>query len=290
VAACPKGGVAQILILGRDMELIDFHVHVGTKHHWTPWVISFFQEQNPEYIDDFVEEITPDGVLKYLDSQGVDMVVVLAEYAPQTTGVVTNEFVEEFCSESPRLIPFGSINLNDEAEPAVQAERCIKDLNCRGLKFLPTYVHFYPDDARLLPAYEVAQDLRIPVMFHTGSSIFKGSRIKFGNPLLLDEIAEDFPRLTIVMSHGGRPFWYAEAEWMLRRHKNTVIDLAGIPPKQLPSIFPHLERFRDRFVFGSDWPGIPSIAAQSLAIRELPFSPPAIEAILWENAARLLGL
>jgi uncharacterized protein len=272
------------------MQLIDFHVHVGTRHHWTPWVISFFRQQNPEYIDNFVEDITHEGVLKYLDGQGVDRAVVLAEYAPKTTGVVTNEFVEEFCRGTERLIPFGSINLKEETEPAAQAERCIKELNCRGLKFLPTYVHFFPDDPRLLSVYEVAQDLGVPVMFHTGTSIFKGSRIKFGNPLLLDEVAEDFPGLSIVMSHAGRPFWYSEAEWMLRRHKNTYIDLAGIPPRQLPSIFPHLEKLRDRFVFGSDWPGIPSIAAQARAIRELSFSPGTIEAILWENAAQLLGM
>ncbi|MFZ5865176.1 MAG: amidohydrolase family protein, partial [Thermodesulfobacteriota bacterium] len=93
-----------------------------------------------------------------------------------------------------------------------------------------------------------------------------------------------------VMSHGGRPFWYSEAEWLLRRHPNMHIDLAGIPPKQLPQIFPHLEQLSDRFVFGTDWPGIQSIAAQADQIRNLPFHPDTIEALLWRNAARLLKL
>lgn len=272
------------------MPVIDMHLHVGTRHHWTPWVISYFEQNNPYYIERFVEEITPAGVLTYMDTQELDRAVVLPEYAPKTTGVVTNEFAADFCKDSNRLIPFGSICLYDETDTGVQAERCLRQLGCRGLKLLPTYAHFYPDDPRMFPAYEVAQDLGVPVMFHTGTSIFRGSRIRYGNPLLLDDVADNFDRMTIVLCHGGRPFWFREAEWMLRRHPNAYIDIAGIPPKQLPAIFPHLERLRDRFVFGSDWPGIPSISRQVDRIRKLPFDTATIEAILWDNAARILNM
>ncbi len=272
------------------MRVIDFHVHVGTKHHWTTWVMSYFAQANLYYTRNFSEEITTPGVLDYLQGQNVDKAVIFAEYAPKTTGVVTNEFVSDFCKGTDRLIPFGAVCLYEGPEPASQAEQCVKELGCRGLKFLPTYAHFYPDDTRLLPVYEVAQDLGIPVVFHTGTSIFQGSRIRYGNPLLLDEIAEDFPLLKIVMSHGGRPFWYKEAEWMLRRHKNTYIDVAGIPPRHLPSIFPHMEELADRFLFGTDWPGIPSISKQVEQILELPLKAEFIDALFWSNAARILGL
>ena len=216
--------------------------------------------------------------------------MVLAEYAPKSTGVVTSEFAADFCKSTNRLVPFGSICLYEGPTPAVQADYCIRELGCRGFKMLPTYSHFYPADPRLLPAYEVAQDLGVPVMFHTGSSTFKGSRIRYGNPLLLDDVADDFPDMAIIMSHGGRPFWYDEAEWMLRRHNKTYIDVTGIPPRQLPALFPHLENMRDRFVFGSDWPGFPSIADQAKLIQELPFSSRTKDAILWENGAHLLGI
>jgi predicted TIM-barrel fold metal-dependent hydrolase len=252
--------------------------------------MDFFAENNPEYTRDFSEEITPAGVLSYLDREKVARAVVLAEYAPQTTGVVTNEFLAEFCKGSDRLIPFGAICLYDGTDIGLQTERCIKELGCRGLKLLPTYAHHYPDDPRLMAAYEVAHDLGIPVMFHTGTSIFRGSRIRYGNPLLLDEVAEEFPRMTIIMSHGGRPFWFTEAEWMLRRHPNVHIDVAGIPPKRLPSAFPHLEKYQDRFVFGTDWPGIPSLSRQVTQIRQLRFDSGVIEAILWGNAERILGI
>ncbi|MFH0822605.1 MAG: amidohydrolase family protein [Pseudomonadota bacterium] len=272
------------------MPLIDFHVHVGTRSHWTPWVMSYFERTNQFYTTNFVEEITPNQVREHLDDENVDMVVILAEYAPKTTGVVTNEFVADFSARTHGLIPFGSICLYDGPDPKDQFFHAVNELGCKGIKLLPTYAHFFPDDPRLWPVYEAAQDLGIPVAFHTGTSIFKGSRIRYGNPLLLDEIAEDFPNLTIVMCHAGRPFWYAEAEWMLRRHKNTLIDIAGIPPKQIPSIFPHIERLRDRFLFGSDWPGIRSIAAQAGLIRQLPLDAETIECILWKNSARVLGL
>lgn len=272
------------------MPLLDFHLHVGTRHQWTPWVMAYFAKMNPEYTRDMSEEITPEAVIAYLDSQAVDKAVMLSEYAPKATGVVTNEFTVGFCSGTDRLIPFGSVSLHEGAEPAVQAEHCIRALGCRGLKLLPSYVHVYPDDSRLLPVYEVASALEAPIMFHTGTSIFKGTRVRYSDPLLLDDVAEDFPGLKVVMCHGGRPFWYAQAEWMLRRHENTYIDISGIPPSKLPSAFPHLEKFRDRFVFGSDWPGIPSIAEQVRKIEELPFGPDTIEAILWRNGSYLLGI
>ncbi|MCX5862201.1 MAG: amidohydrolase family protein [Desulfomonile sp.] len=272
------------------MAVLDFHLHVGTKHHWNPWVISFFQENNPEYIKRFVDEITPVELLSYLDGQAVDHAVVLAEYAPVATGVVTNEFAGKFCSQTDRLIPFGSICLYQGTDLAQQAEQCVSRLGCRGLKLLPSYAHFHPYDSKLLPVYEVARDLKIPVMFHTGTSIFRGSRIRYANPLLLDDVADEFPDLSIIICHGGRPFWYQEAQWMLRRHKNTYIDVSGIPLKRLPSIFPHLNRFQDRFLFGSDWPGVRSIEGQVRLIRNLPVGEKIIEAILWENGYRLLGL
>jgi len=272
------------------MPVLDFHVHAGTRGQWNPWVVSYFQETNPQFTNRFGDTVTPEGLLECFDEEAVDRAVILAEYAPKSTGVVPNEWVVAFCESTDRLVPFGALDLDEKTDTGSQAQRCVEELGCRGFKLMPTYAHFYPDDPRLYPAYEVARDLGVPMMFHTGTSIFKGSRIRYGHPLLLDDVAEDFPDLAIILCHGGRPFWYKEAEWMLRRHRNTYIDVSGIPPRQLPAVFPRLEKHRDRFLFGSDWPGVPSISAQIRAIRELPLSPQTIEGILWENGARLLNL
>jgi len=214
----------------------------------------------------------------------------LAEYSPCATGVVPSEFVSHFCSKVDCLIPFGSLDLNSEVDPGLQTERYVKELGCRGLKLLPSYGHFFPNDPRLFPAYEVARDLGIPIMFHTGTSLFPGTRVCFADPLLWDDVAEQFRDLEIVLCHGGRPFWYKQAEWMLARHKNVSIDISGIPPKQLRAAFPKWEKHPERFLFGSDWPNISSIAAQVRQIEQLHLRPETLEALLWGNASRLLGI
>ncbi len=272
------------------MPLIDIHLHAASASQWNPWVNEYFETTNLEFLECYAEVITPDDFDDYLVSQGVDYGVCLAEYAPKATGVVTNEWLSDFCKNHERLVPFGSICMYEGPEPADQVEKCIKELGCKGLKLLPSYSHFWPDDPRILPAYETAQDLGIPVMFHTGTSIFKGTRIKYADPLLLDDIADDFPHLKIVMCHGGRPFWYSQAEWMLRRHKNVFIDLSGIPLRKIAEIFPHIEKLRDKFIFGSDWPTVPSISGQVQILKALPLSQELLESILWKNAARLIGL
>lgn len=270
--------------------ILDFHIHVGTRFHWAPCVIDFFEKNNPAFYNRFVDAITPEGVLDYLDEQGVGKAVVLSEYAPACTGIVTNEYTSEFCRSSDRLIPFGSVSLYDEIAPAEQADRAIRELGVRGFKMLPTYAHFYPNDPKLFPFYEVLCDAGVPVQFHTGTSVFPGSLVKYGDPLLLDDVADAFPALQIVLDHGGRPFWYDRAAWMLLRHPNVYIGITGIPAKQLLTHFPKLESFADRFIFGSDWPGAGDIGPLVARVSGLPLRASTIEAILWGNGARLLGL
>lgn len=272
------------------MPLIDIHVHAAPARAWNPWVNEFFELSNPEFLRRFYDTLTPGEFNDFLVVEGVDFAVCLAEYAPKATGVVTNEFLFEFCRDYERLIPFGSICMYEGPAPEIQVEHCVKDLGCRGLKLLPSYQHFYPNDPRLMPAYEAAQSLKIPVMFHTGTSIFKGTRIKYADPLLLDDIADDFPELVIIMCHGGRPFWYGQAEWMLRRHKNVYIDLSGVPLKKIPEIFPHFEKLSHKFIFGSDWPTFPSISRGAKLLQNLNLSEETVDAVLWKNAARLLRL
>lgn len=272
------------------MKVLDFHIHMGRREHLTPRFINYYKDVLSPDVMELMDNITPQAFNDYLKSEGVEMGVVLSEYSPLATGVIPSEFTARYCNGASRLIPFGSIDLDSATDAGLQTHRCVRDLGCRGLKLLPSYGRYYPNDPRILPAYEAAQGLGIPVMFHTGTSLFPGTRVRYANPLLLDDVAEEFPDLEIIMCHGGRPFWYKEAAWMLMRHQNTYIDITGIPPKQLPHVFPKLERFADRFIFGSDWPNIPSIADQARRIWELPLRPATLEAILWGNGARLLQL
>ena len=171
------------------MQILDVHLHIGRRDHITPWLTSFLEETISQEGLNLLEDMTPEGLVQVLDTQGVTRGVLLAEYSPKTTGIVPNEFIAEFCKGSDRLIAVGSIDLDSNLDTGRQTEYCVKELGCRGLKLLPSYAHFYPDDKRLFPAYDAASQLSIPVMFHTGTSLFPGSRIRYANPLLLDDIA-----------------------------------------------------------------------------------------------------
>jgi len=214
---------------------------------------------------------------------------ILAEVAPLTTGIVTNERVEAFCQGHPRLVPFCTFNPYMQGDMGRALERLHLHHGFRGIKLYPTYNYFYPGEQMMYPLYAVAEKLSLPILFHTGSSIFKGSRIKYGNPIFFDDVARDFPALKIIMAHGGRGPWYEEAFTMVRMHDNVYIDVAGLPPHKLMNYFPDLERYARKFIFGPDWPSL-DVRKKIERIANLPVSPAAIDKILSENARRVLEI
>lgn len=271
------------------MNVIDFHIHFGSVKNLTSWVAEFFREKNPGYFSRLVDGLTPEELVDFLASQGVAQAVMLAEYAPKCTGVVSNEEVSRFCRDHEELIPFGALNLEDGALYEDQARYAIEELGMKGFKLLPSYQHFYPNDPSFFPFYDYLSSKGLPVMFHTGTSIFKGTRIKYADPLLLDDVAEEFPDLTILMEHGGRPFWYDRAAWLISRHRNMHIGIAGIPVRKLPQLFPNLEKYPDRFLFGSDWPSMPDVRGLVERVLALPYSNETKERILHKNAEGVLN-
>jgi predicted TIM-barrel fold metal-dependent hydrolase len=225
----------------------------------------------------------------FLDDQGIGHAVILAETSPVTTGVVSNERVRTLCEGSPRLTPFASFHPL-EVPDLGQTVRDLATEGFRGLKFYPSSQFFFPDDPRLAELYAQAASSGLVVMFHTGTSIYKRSRQRFSEPLRLDDPAVDYPDLQIVMAHSGRRLWYEQAFFMAERHDNVWMELSGIPPKRVPEVFPKLERVGDRVLFGSDFPGVPSIKDNIQAFRKMPWDDGLIAAVLGGNAGRLLGL
>ncbi len=137
--------------------------------------------------------------------------------------------------------------------------------------------------------YATAEDHGVPVMVHTGTSIFPGARSRLGDPMALDDVAVDFPKLTLLMAHGGRPLWTEEAFFLLRRHRNVHLDISSIPPKHLLDYFPRLEMVGEQVLFGSDWPGpmVPGIRRNLDDVLALPLSEETKGAIVEGNALRL---
>ncbi len=270
--------------------VIDFHFHAGLYHDYHPWVIDWIKTQM-ENAEEFIQEVlTPEGLIRYLDDSGVDYAVALAELSPITTGVLSNEEVAEVCQGNDRMIPFCSINPFLVADLAAELERYVAEMGFRGLKLYPTYHHYYANSNRIYPLYAKAEELGIPVMIHTGSSIFKGARLKYGDPLYMDDVAVDFPGLTLLMVHSGRGFWYDRAYFLAKLHANLYMEIAGLPPQRLLEYFPELDRVADKVIFGSDWPGMPYIKRNIEIIRGLPLKDETKDKILGGNAARILGI
>ncbi len=275
--------------------VIDFHLHVGSldmnKSFVSEWVQGFIaMGSGLEKVATAEGEIDPHKLEMLLEENGVDYGVCLAESSPITTGITTNEYVADFCKNASRLIPFANVNPYLVTDPKEELKYCLEDLGMKGLKLYPSYQHFYPNDARLYPLYGLAQEKGIPVMSHTGSSIFPGARLKYGEPLCWDDVAVDFPRPKILLVHSGRGFWYQQASFLAQLHANIYLEVAGLPPQNLPEYIPNLEKLSSKVVFGTDWPAVPGISANIDKIKSLPISKEAQNKILGRNAAELLGL
>ncbi len=278
--------------MAMNVPVIDFHFHVTSADEYTDWFLNWLRGYAGEETLTHLRRVlsSPQAMLGYLDEQGIDYAVALAETNPLTTGTSPNDRVAEFCRASERLIPFANINPFVIADLVNELQRCVSDLGFRGLKLYPTYQHFYVNDVRLYPLYAEAQRLGVPIMVHTGSSVFRGARLKYGDPLHLDDVVTDFPQLTIIMAHSGRGFWYDAAFFLAQLHPHVYMEITGLPPRKLLTYFPNLERNADKIIFGSDWPAITDIRSNIATIWALPLKEETKAKILGGNAARLLCL
>lgn len=274
--------------------VIDFHIHLVRYSHYCKSAEEWIKAQLPglDWGSLIKKYSDPAEFSRFLAASGVDYAVFLAELSPVTTGICPNEYVEEFCRGRANFIPFASVNphLTEGGSTGKEARRLLSRAGFRGIKLYPTYHYFYPNDRLVYPLYAVAEELGVPVMLHTGSSLFKGSRLKYGDPLYLDDVAVDFPALKILLVHSGRGVWYDHAFFLARLHENVYMEIAGLPPQKLLDYFPELERVADKVIFGSDWPAVADIRANIEVIRKLSLEEETKEKILGGNAARILGI
>ena len=225
--------------------------------------------------------------------------VVFTIDAQTASGHRTNS-IEELIAGAARnndvLIPFGSV---DPWSPDAvrRVGELVDDYGVRGFKFHPSLQAFEPNDRRFYPIYEAIAGAGVPALFHTGQTGLGsalpggyGIKLRYSDPMLLDDVAADFPDLTIVMAHPAVP--WVDAQIAIASHKaNCYIDLSGWSPKYFP---PQLVRaigrqLRTKALFGTDHPYI-SLARWRADFDTLGIEADVLPLILKDNALRVLGI
>ena len=211
---------------------------------------------------------------------------------------ITNEEIAELAHQHADVaIPFASINPHRGAEGVKQARRLIKDYGVKGFKFHPSVQDFMPNDRMAYPLYEAIAEAKLPALFHTGQTGVGagtpgggGIRLKYSNPMLVDDVAADFPDMPIILAHPSFP-WQEEALSVATHKPQVYIDLSGWSPKYFPPILVQYANtlLKEKILFGSDYP-VMDPERWMVEFEKLSIKPEVRPLILKENAAKLLNL
>jgi predicted TIM-barrel fold metal-dependent hydrolase len=234
------------------------------------------------------------GFMSQMDEAGIDKVVLVN---PAVKGIPVrpmNEGVAELLIKYPeRLIGFAGFDPNTGTQAVDEIEYAVRELGFSGVKAVGSVLELDINDRALYPCYEKAQELGVPILIHTGSVIVKGARVKHVHPLMVDDVAFDFPDLKIICAHLGG-WQYLDAISMLVHHRNVFADVSFWPLHPLYSnLVPWslLEQtVPDKILLGSDYPAGQTPKEAVEAVKKLPVSQSFKEKILGNNAATILGL
>ena len=283
------------------MIAIDIHTHAeepcGT--HTDDGYEEFQKGMSDYFKTDFTNPPTIPQTAAYFRERKIGAVIFPVD-SERETGFrrYNNEEMAELTAEhSDILIPFASIDPAKGKTGAREARRLGEHFGIRGFKFHPTMQGFYPNDRSAYVLYEAIAEAGVPALFHTGQTGVgsgmrggNGMRLKFSNPLYLDDVAVDFPDLPIVLAHPSFP-WQEEALSVATHKPNVYIDLSGWSPKYFPPILVRYANslLKEKVLFGSDWPVItPDRWLDDFD--KLDIKPEVRPLILKDNARRLLGI
>ena len=224
--------------------------------------------------------------------------VVFSVDSPREPKKISNEEIAALAQKHADVaIPFASVNPHRGAEGVRQAKRLISEYKVKGFKFHPSVQEFNPNDRMAYPLYEAIAEAKLPALFHTGQTGVGagtrgggGIRLKYSNPMLLDDVAADFPDMPIVLAHPSFP-WQEEALSVATHKPQVYIDLSGWSPKYFPPILVQYANtlLKDKILFGSDYPVIDP-QRWVAEFEKLPIKPEVRPLIMKLNAARLLKL
>jgi predicted TIM-barrel fold metal-dependent hydrolase len=285
------------------MKAIDVHAHPSTsafdrRRLWGSEMVEYISKYyGVEYKVKTDEEMAQD--FRELDIKAL----IIGWDAESVSGYDTsgtNDEVARLIKKFPDVFIGGWAMIDPWKGKAAtkELERCVKELGLMGLKFQQALQAFFPNDRRFYPLYEKCVELKIPVSFHTGTTGAgagmpggHGVRLKYTMPVpYIDDVAADFPELTIVMIHPAWP-WHEEQIAVLLHKGNVYADLSGWAPKYFPDVIKREVngRLQDKFMFGSDYPEIPP-KRWLQEFESAGYKPEVMEKVLYKNARRILKL
>jgi predicted TIM-barrel fold metal-dependent hydrolase len=277
------------------MRAIDIHTHVPNPPGSG---VSETQQQMSRYFGTDERGTIEQMYEMYVE---LDIFAVIFGVDSETTSgnpYAGNDYTAEIVRRYPdRFMGFASVDPHKGKAAVIEMERSVKELGLRGLKLHPITQAFFPNDTRFYPLWQKCAELGVPVLFHSGQTAVGaglpgggGLKLKYAQPIHLDDVAADFPELNIIMAHPGVP--WQEEQLSIALHKpNVYIDLSGWSPKYFRPILVQYANslLQNKVLFGSDFPAL-SPQRWLGDFEGLELKPEVRQKILQENAAKLLHI
>ena len=263
--------------------IIDCHTHVNNYHN-----------EEVESLQGCL-----DTLLLHMKRNRVDLALVLTSYKVTAGRPSTREVVRATRDMKNVYVVAGFSYLHFHPNELGEIREYIQDGRVRGLKLYPGYEPFYPNDVKFAPLYDLAAEMNVPVMIHSGDTFTPKGKLKYSHPLHVDEAAVDFPGVNFVICHLGSP-WFRDCMEVVYKNKNVYTDISGLVLGDFSDRFESYMRKQlqemlvygvepDKVLFGTDWP-ISSMESYIDFIEELSIPEKDRKKIMYENAAKLFHL
>lgn len=260
--------------------IIDSHTHLGLHNN---------------------KSLTVTDILASMRQAGIGYSLVIAD---RTSGEgLTTEEVIKITKKTIRLKAIGNVEFDSLSSDQIdRLKKYLKENKIFGVKLYLGYEEFYANNEKLSPLYRFCENEGYPVICHTGvlEVGYKGL-LKYSHPLTIDEVANEFPRLKIVIAHMGNP-WILDCGAVMLKNQNVYMDLSGffdeyqpIRKEQVDYFIKRLWEFRQfvgefkKCLFGTDWP-LYNQKEYLDAVLKLPLRKEESDLLFWKNAQKVFNL
>jgi len=267
--------------------LIDCHVHLN--NYYTA------NGDNRRPTEENVQKL-----LAAMAANGVDHAVVLTSYKVNVDRPSVEQ-VLEILAEDPRTTVIEGLRWRSESRTDLfHMEERIRDGLVKGIKLYPGYDLYAINDPSLEAVFRIAAKHDVPVMIHCGDTYAKDAKVRQAHPLLVDDVAVDYPDVKFVICHLGNP-WFQDTAEVLYKNDNVFADISGLTLGDFDFAFERylVNRVKDliaymgdpgrQLMYGSDWPLV-EMGPYVKFLDTLELEDEAWENVAWRTAAGLFRI